>query len=114
MVTYSSYLPKTQNLPGSAGSIVMMNVLVTLFAGHFPGGFRSALNRMKYTLLFTVLPAVFDRLPFGSLFYQLSGGLFFAALTSTFRWWKLSWRLSGKVMKRKERSCRGQAVCSFS
>nr|MDH3087417.1 sodium-dependent transporter [Bacillus velezensis]WEY80580.1 sodium-dependent transporter [Bacillus velezensis] len=88
MVTYSSYLPKTQNLPGSAGSIVLMNVLVTLFAGLaiflavFSFGFKPDEGP---TLLFTVLPAVFDRLPFGSLFFiSFLAVFFFAALTSAF------------------------------
>ncbi|XYJ23136.1 hypothetical protein ACSE3M_16365 [Bacillus velezensis] len=58
MVTYSSYLPKTQNLPGSAGSIVVMNVLVTLFAGLaiFPAVFSFGFKPDEGpTLLFTVL-----------------------------------------------------------
>ena len=87
MVTYSSYLPKTQNLPGSAGSIVMMNVLVTLFAGLaiFPAVFHSALNRMKG--LHCCLPCCrlcLTGCRSARCFYQLSGGLFFAALTSAF------------------------------
>lgn len=71
MVTYSSYLSKTQNLPKSALSIVIMNLAVTLLAGLaiFPAVFSFGLKADEGpTLLFAVLPAVFDQLPFGMLF----------------------------------------------
>ena len=71
MVTYSSYLSKSQNLPKSALSIVIMNLAVTLLAGLaiFPAVFSFGLQPDQGpTLLFAVLPAVFDRLPFGMLF----------------------------------------------
>ncbi len=49
MVTYSSYLPKTQNVPRSAASIVVMNIIVTLLAGLaiFPAVSHSVFSQMK-------------------------------------------------------------------
>nr|WGD90471.1 hypothetical protein P5665_21795 [Bacillus subtilis] len=62
MVTYSSYLPKTQNIPRSAASIVLMNIIVTLLAGLaiFPAVFSFGFQPNEGpTLLFTVLPVPF-------------------------------------------------------
>lgn len=88
MVTYSSYLPKTQNLPRSASSIVIMNIIISLLAGLaiFPGVFTFGLEVNEGpTLIFSVLPAVFNQLPFGMLFFIAFLILFlFAALTSAF------------------------------
>ena len=88
MVTYSSYLSKSQNLPKSAVSIVIMNLAVTLLAGLaiFPAVFSFGLQPDQGpTLLFAVLPAVFDRLPFGMLFFiGFLTAFLFAALTSAF------------------------------
>lgn len=88
MVTYSSYLSKSQNLPKSALSIVIMNLAVTLLAGLaiFPAVFSFGLQPDQGpTLLFAVLPAVFDRLPFGMLFFiGFLTAFLFAALTSAF------------------------------
>ncbi|MCG7334976.1 sodium-dependent transporter [Sporosarcina sp. ACRSM] len=88
MVTYASYLPKTQNLPGSAFSIITMNIIIVLLAGLaiFPGVFSFGFEPdAGPTLIFTVLPAVFNQLPFGILFFIAFLILFlFAALTSSF------------------------------
>jgi len=88
MVTYSSYLSKSQNLPKSALSIVILNLAVTLLAGLaiFPAVFSFGLQPDQGpTLLFAVLPAVFDRLPFGMLFFiGFLTAFLFAALTSAF------------------------------
>ncbi|MFN2746851.1 sodium-dependent transporter [Bacillus sp. z60-18] len=88
MVTYSSYLSKTQNLPKSALSIVIMNLAVTLLAGLaiFPAVFSFGLKPDEGpTLLFAVLPAVFGQLPFGMLFFiAFLVAFLFAALTSAF------------------------------
>ncbi|MCY8022475.1 sodium-dependent transporter [Bacillus licheniformis] len=88
MVTYSSYLSKSQNLPKSALSIVIMNLAVTLLAGLaiFPAVFSFGLQPDQGpTLLFAVLPAVFDRLPFGMLFFiGFLTAFLFAALNSAF------------------------------
>ena len=46
MVTYSSYLEKDVSIPASAGSVVMMNIFVSLFAGLaiFPAAFSFGLE----------------------------------------------------------------------
>jgi neurotransmitter:Na+ symporter, NSS family len=88
MVTYSSYLPKTQDLPKSALTITLMNLLVALLAGLaiFPGVFSFGLEaNAGPVLVFSVLPAVFDKMPFGMVFFIAFLILFlFAALTSAF------------------------------
>ena len=88
MVTYSSYLSKKEDLPKSAFSIVMMNIFISLLAGLaiFPAVFSFGLEPAEGPgLLFVVLPAVFDQIPFGSLFLFIFLILFlFATLTSAF------------------------------
>ena len=88
MVTYSSYLPKSQNLPKSAVSIVGMNLFIALLSGLaiFPGVFSMGLEVNEGPMLiFAVLPAVFNQMPFGMVFFIAFLILFlFAALTSAF------------------------------
>lgn len=88
MVTYASYLPKTQNLPSSAMSIISLNIVIVLLAGLaiFPGVFSFGLEPdAGPTLIFSVLPAVFNQMPFGIFFFIAFLILFlFAALTSAF------------------------------
>jgi neurotransmitter:Na+ symporter, NSS family len=88
MVTYSSYLNKEQSLPKSAISIVVMNAFVVVLAGLaiFPAIFSFGMEpNAGPTLVFAVLPVVFNHIPFGSLFFIAFLILFlFAALTSAF------------------------------
>jgi len=88
MVTYSSYLDKRVNLTTSAGSIVSMNIFVSLLAGLaiFPVVFAFGLAPEEGPpLLFMVLPAAFGEMPFGTIFLSLFLLLFlFAILTSSF------------------------------
>ncbi|MGY3715503.1 sodium-dependent transporter [Sutcliffiella cohnii] len=88
MVTYASYLPKTQNIPFSALSIVIINIVIALLAGLaiFPGVFSFGLEPdAGPVLIFAVLPAVFSQLPLGMFFFLAFLVLFlFAALTSAF------------------------------
>ncbi len=88
MVTYSSYLDKNVSIPSSAGSVVFMNIIVSLFAGLaiFPAVFSFGLEPTEGPgLLFVVLPTVFAQMPFGELFLSLFLILFlFATLTSSF------------------------------
>jgi len=88
MVTYSSYLGKNEDLPKSALTIVLMNVLISLLAGLaiFPAVFSFGFEPTEGPgLLFIVLPAVFAQLPFGTFFLFTFLILFlFATLTSAF------------------------------
>ncbi len=88
MVTYSSYLKKEESLPSAAGSVVIMNIAVSLLAGLaifpavFAGGFEPTYGP---GLLFVVLPSVFGHMPFGEVFFAIFLLLFlFATLTSSF------------------------------
>lgn len=88
MVTYSSYLGKDVSLPVSVGSVSIMNILVSLFAGLaiFPVVFAFGLEPAEGPgLLFIVLPEAFSSMPFGELFLSLFLWLFsFAVFTSSF------------------------------
>lgn len=88
MVTYSSYLSKNENLPQSAVSIVILNLLVAFLAGLaiFPAVFSFGLSPdAGPVLLFNVLPTVFNQMPLG-LFFLIGFLLLFlfATLTSAF------------------------------
>ncbi|WP_085523144.1 sodium-dependent transporter [Tuberibacillus sp. Marseille-P3662] len=88
MVTYSSYLGKQENLPQSAGSIVGLNIIISLLAGLaiFPAVFSIGVEPAKGPgLLFIALPSVFAKVPLGTLFLIAFLALFlFATLTSAF------------------------------
>lgn len=88
LVTYSSYLKKDVSLPNSAGSVVLLTVLVSFLAGLaiFPVVFAFDLEPQAGPgLLFMVLPTAFSQMPFGELFLALFLLLFlFATLTSSF------------------------------
>lgn len=88
MVTYSSYLSKKESLPKSASVIVIMNIFISLLAGLaiFPAVFSLGMEPAEGPgLLFVVLPAVFNQMPFGMIFLSIFLLLFlFATLTSAF------------------------------
>ena len=87
MITYGSYLPKRENLLVSGGYVALFDTLIALLAGLmiFPALF--AVNQDPGTggpsLIFQVLPEVFETMPLGSfisaVFFIL---LSIAALTS--------------------------------
>jgi len=87
MLTYASYLDKKTNLIQSGMSIVALNISVSIMAGLaiFPA--MSAFNIQSEggpSLLFIVLPQLFDNMPFGTIFYILFLLLFlFATITSS-------------------------------
>ena len=87
MLTYASYLDKKTNLVQSGISIVALNISVSIMAGLaiFPA--MSAFNIQSEggpSLLFIVLPQLFDNMPFGTIFYILFLLLFlFATVTSS-------------------------------
>ncbi|MDI2586970.1 sodium-dependent transporter [Psychrobacillus sp. NEAU-3TGS] len=93
MVTYSSYLKKDVSLPYSAGSVVIMNIFVSLLAGLaiFPVVFAFGYEPAEGPgLLFIVLPTVFGQMPFGEVFLALFLILFlFATLTSSFSMYEI-------------------------
>jgi NSS family neurotransmitter:Na+ symporter len=88
MVTYSSYLTKGENLVKSAGSVVGLNIIISLLSGLviFPAVFALGLQPDEGPgLVFVILPAVFDQLPFGVFFLAMFMILLlFATLTSAF------------------------------
>lgn len=88
MVTYSSYLDKSVSIPSSAGSVVLMNIFVSILAGLaiFPVVFAFGLEPAEGPgLLFMILPAVFSQIPLGEFFLAVFLVLFlFATLTSSF------------------------------
>jgi neurotransmitter:Na+ symporter, NSS family len=89
LITYGSYLPKSEGIPVAAAWVALLDTSVALLAGFviFPAGFSIAGFDPATSgpgLIFQVLPRLFDTLPGGHLF----GALFFvllsmAALTST-------------------------------
>ncbi|MBW8049787.1 MAG: sodium-dependent transporter [Cytophagales bacterium] len=87
MITYGSYLPKTQNIVSAGVWIAFADTSVALLGGLmiFPAVFALGLSPAQGpTLTFEVLPKVFEAMPFGNIV----GALFFlllmiAALTSS-------------------------------
>ncbi|MDQ0430374.1 MULTISPECIES: sodium-dependent transporter [Caryophanaceae] len=87
MITYASYLSKSENLTRSSVSVVSLNIVISIMAGLiiFPAVFA-----LGYTpdqgpgLVFIILPAIFDQLFMGEflmiIFFVL---LLFATLTSS-------------------------------
>ncbi|MFJ7649051.1 sodium-dependent transporter [Lysinibacillus sp. NPDC097279] len=87
MITYASYLPKTEKIGNSAINVASMNIIISLLAGLviFPAVFA-----LGYTpdqgpgLVFIILPAVFEQLPLGGLFLTIFFILLlFATVTSS-------------------------------
>ena len=87
MLTYASYLNKQVNMVQSGVSVVIMNIAVSIMAGLaiFPAmssfGMKSEGGP---SLLFIVLPQLFNNMAFGKIFYILFLILFlFATITSS-------------------------------
>lgn len=88
MITYGSYIPKSDNLVSSAGWVCFSDTLIAILAGIiiFPTLF--AIPGVEPTagtgLVFKVFPLIFSKIPggyiFGTLFFTL---LLVAAITST-------------------------------
>jgi NSS family neurotransmitter:Na+ symporter len=82
MITYGSYLSKTENMTRAAMWVVLVDTLVALMAGFiiFPAGFSLAGFDPASSgpgLIFVVLPQLFATMPGG----HLVGGAFFVMLT---------------------------------
>lgn len=108
MVTYSSYLPKSEDLLKSASSVAFLNILISFLAGIviFPAVFALGFEPSAGPgLIFVVLPAVFDKMAFGGLFLTVFLVLLlFATLTSAFSLLEImvSSMTRGKERKRKK------------
>ena len=87
MMTYASYLPKDQKLGSSAFSVSMLNIGISLMAGLviFPAVFALGYSPDEGPgLVFIILPAVFEQIPFGAFFMLMFFILLlFATLTSS-------------------------------
>lgn len=107
IITYGSYLSKEENLFSAGIEVVTFDTLVAFLAGIviFPAVFTFNLSPSEGpALIFKILPFIFSKLPFGSLF----GTLFFvlltiAALTSTISLVEVatSYLVDEKKIKRK-------------
>ncbi|VXC02974.1 putative sodium-dependent transporter [Bacillus sp. 349Y] len=88
MVTYASYLPKNDSMPKSALSVSGLNILISLLAGLviFPAVYALGFQPDQGPgIAFVVLPAVFNEMAFGGLFFTIFLVLLlFATLTSAF------------------------------
>ncbi len=86
MITYGSYVPKTENLAKSTWSICIIDTCIALFAALaiIPAVFATETDMgMGAGFAFIALPSVFAEMPFGNLFGLLFFALlFFAAFTS--------------------------------
>lgn len=70
LLTYGSYLPRSTALPGAAVRIVTLDFLVALVAGLviFPAVFAFAIDPATgATLVFIVLPGIFEAMPGGTV-----------------------------------------------
>ncbi|WP_203363169.1 sodium-dependent transporter [Bacillus sp. REN10] len=88
MITYASYLGKEENMPRSAFSVAWLNIFISLLAGLviFPAVFALGFEPDAGPgLVFVVLPAVFNEIAFGHVFFFIFLLLLlFATLTSAF------------------------------
>ena len=87
MLTYASYLDRRTNLVQSGISVVLMNITVSVMAGLaiFPAMSSFGMeSEGGPSLLFIVLPQLFNNMAFGKIFYILFLILFlFATITSS-------------------------------
>lgn len=108
MITYGSYMPKSQNIVEGGLWVALADTLVALMGGFmvFPAVFAFGLAPDAGTALtFKTLPAVFEQMPGG----MLIGGAFFvllgiAALTSTISMLEVpvAWLVDEKKFSRKK------------
>lgn len=87
MMTYASYLRKEEKLGQSAFNVSVLNIVISLLAGIviFPAVFALGQSPAEGPgLIFVVLPAIFNEIPFGSFFIIVFFILMlFATLTSS-------------------------------
>ncbi len=87
LLTYGSYMSTKEDIPGSALNIVILDTLIALLAGFmiFPAVFAMGLEPAQGpSLIFNILPVVFNSIPGGYVFRIIFFLLLtLAALTST-------------------------------
>lgn len=74
MITYGSYFRDEQNVPATAGQVVLADLTVSILAGVavFPAVFAFGFQPdAGPALLFITIPAVFASMPFGNIFMVL-------------------------------------------
>ena len=87
MVTYASYLGRRENIVSAASNVAFMNIAISILAGLviFPAVFALGYSPNQGPgLVFIMLPAVFEQIPFGSVFLLIFFILLlFATVTSS-------------------------------
>lgn len=87
MITYASYLGKSENIVGTGINVAVMNIFISLLAGLviFPAVFALGFKPDQGPgLVFVILPAVFEQIPFGGVFLLIFFILLlFATITSS-------------------------------
>ena len=87
MITYASYLGRRENIVSSATNVAFMNIAISILAGLviFPAVFALGYSPNQGPgLVFIMLPAVFEQIPFGSVFLLIFFILLlFATVTSS-------------------------------
>ena len=87
MITYASYLGRRENIATSAVNVAIMNIAISILAGLviFPAVFALGYSPNSGPgLVFMMIPAVFEQLPFGSVFLLIFFILLlFATVTSS-------------------------------
>ncbi|KFL44123.1 transporter [Lysinibacillus sp. BF-4] len=87
MITYASYLGKTENIGGTGINVALMNIFISILAGLviFPAVFALGFKPDQGPgLVFVILPAVFEQVPFGGVFLLIFFILLlFATITSS-------------------------------
>ena len=87
MMTYASYLSKEEKLGQSAVNVSILNIVISILAGLviFPAVFALGQSPAEGPgLIFVILPAIFNQIPFGNVFMIIFFILMlFATLTSS-------------------------------
>lgn len=87
MITYASYLGKTENIGSTGINVALMNIFISILAGLviFPAVFALGFKPDQGPgLVFVILPAVFEQVPFGGVFLLIFFILLlFATITSS-------------------------------
>lgn len=105
MLTYASYLSKEEKLGQSAFNVSILNIFISLLAGIviFPAVFALGQSPAEGPgLIFVILPAIFNEIPFGGFFMVLFFILLlFATLTSSIAMLEIV--VSTGIQKRNDR-----------